>query len=284
MPEDKRISALRLGGCMSEQGRLFAKEGERMRWGGGFEFGCSPVPYFAMLGELGLLSEALDLGACPFARDLEGDGAMDAAMRLMNSSSPEDRERGASILAMCWRVGAPLLDMKSKSYLGDKETSEIRFDIALACLSRGARMREACAEQGLEVDPEWLTRFAPSHPMLACEAVMWGCAKTLDLLIKAGLPLGPVEVETDSPRESLWTWLEDDNRDAHGVAAVLLAAGLDPREPGEDGAAPLDQMRGNGYAIKVALHVGALVRSIEEHGELQGAVGQAPARKPKAAL
>lgn len=282
MDREEKLDALVHGGCLSWQGRRFAKEGERMSWGAGFEFGCSPVPFFAMSGELGVLSEALALGACPFARDAEGDGAIEAALSDMGRPSKEARERGAALLAMCWKAGAPLLDPRSESYLGEKEARNIQFDMALACF--GKDLVEDAAAQGVEVEAGWLVSFAASLPMLACQAVQWGNAKNLRMLIDAGLPLGPVEVEPGAPRESLWCWLEDHNRDVQGIAEVLFAAGLDPRAAGEGGFVPLEQMRAESSSIGAARHVAALVSAIEEREQLGRAVPQVAAKRPRAAL
>jgi hypothetical protein len=282
MSRAKRAQALEKGGCLTHQGRLHAKEGQRLKWGAGFDFGSSPVPHFAIRDAVDALEQALALGACPFAKDSEDDGAFEYGFNDLTSEQPEQQIIGAKILDLCWKAGQPLLAPKSPSYLGDHEAFQIQFDIALACFSKNGV--EAAAKLGIHIEPSWLLRFIDSHPLLPAMAVQWGSPKELEILIKAGLPLADIQVIQEDPPDSLWNWLEDDNQDIDGIARVLFAAGLDPRVKAAHGVSPLEAMRGNGHASKVVRVVEGLIWSIEERESLDTMLPAARPKKSKAGL
>lgn len=270
MDPSERLRLLEAGSCLTEQGTQHAKPGELQRWGWNFEFYDSPVTNFALKSRNDCVAAALDLGACPFAKDIEDDSAFTYAFhRLSNPKSPTHATTiGAiNLLRMCWAHGAELLNPDNPRYLGDRDANHIRYEIAHECYSSGAQ--DYAREAGIPLDASWLWDQAPFVPLLRPQMIQWGSVESLREFAHAGFDFTKdIPVMDGEPDESLWLWLEDDNPDPMGVANFLLSQGNDPRVRKAFDLSPLEIMSSEPRSSRVASSVAAQLLSQDEQMSL----------------
>ena len=276
MDDKAKRELLERGLCMVGQG-VAAKDGQLRRWGTGFVFHDSPVPMFALIGNDKELAEALALGACPLAKDSEGDGIFEIAFKRMVFGQ---NETGWRLALMGWASIEPLLADPEKSGMRAEEVQQALFDIAV-CAYQSKNVEEA-RRRGIPVSPKWLLSNMEELPRIAAHSINWGSAAQLRELAAAGLdyakagdPMLPRQEEEEVA--SLWEWLSDGQEEMEQIALFLWESGNDPRKHGA--IAALDEA-GEHAVAELARRI---VLSSQERGELekQASVPAVSMRKPK---
>lgn len=274
MPESERVDWLTRGGCMPWQGRLEAKQGALSRWGARFEFGDSPVHSFAFHDEPAAFEDALRLGAMPFAQDLEDDGVFKYGFANIARAAGPSSDGFRRMLRAAWAAGSRYLDPSDPGWVGQVDADNIRHTIASECFENGV-LSEARA-LGIPVSSSWFLRHEPHLPLLRAMAIRWSGPGQLVDMAACGMDLlSPIKILSDEPPESLWRWLADYQPDPQAAARLLWSAGNDPRVPDPSGQIPLDALRAEPGAQRVAAYAAGYVNSQVELAALQG-VGATP--------